>query len=228
MDRETHSQIAPLVMQACRKLVFYYDHDDPEHNNSIGTDKIWKVSSQVLLDWRRFRSCWRKFIQPPLALLVGGFNQFEKYQANWIHFPKDRGENNKYLKPPSLLFYYTIHPVFTFSPILRGFLNAGITWHPQKSTCCQHLTPDMSRTSAGGVFFLKPPMSNIQLWQTFDGLPRGRSRPLRSVNGEDWGFPPEPFGTWKGEPPLLRSAPPKKEPPKSGPSLKIWKTHSWI
>ena len=41
-------------------------------NNRIGTDKIWKVSSQALPDWPRFRSCWRKFIQPPLALLVGG------------------------------------------------------------------------------------------------------------------------------------------------------------
>ena len=32
--------------------------------------------------------------------LVGGFNPFEKYQSNWI-ISLGRGENKKYLKPPS-------------------------------------------------------------------------------------------------------------------------------
>jgi len=32
--------------------------------------------------------------------LVCGFNPFEKYQSNWIIAPS-RGENKKYLKPPT-------------------------------------------------------------------------------------------------------------------------------
>jgi len=32
--------------------------------------------------------------------LLGGFNPFEKYKSNWLISP-GRGENNKYLKPPS-------------------------------------------------------------------------------------------------------------------------------
>ena len=32
--------IFPLVMLACRKLVFYYDHHDPEPHDRIGTDTI--------------------------------------------------------------------------------------------------------------------------------------------------------------------------------------------
>ena len=41
------------------------------------------------------------------SFLVGGWtNPVEKYaQVKFDHFPKDRGENNKYLKPP---------PSFTF------------------------------------------------------------------------------------------------------------------
>ena len=31
----------------------------------------------------------------------GGFNPSEKMLVNLDHFPKDRGENNKYLKPPA-------------------------------------------------------------------------------------------------------------------------------
>ena len=29
--------------------------------------------------------------------LVGGFNPLEKYESNWIYFPKHRGENSKFL-----------------------------------------------------------------------------------------------------------------------------------
>ena len=35
-------------MLACRKLVFY-DHDDPEHNNRIGTDKYERFRPKY--DW---------------------------------------------------------------------------------------------------------------------------------------------------------------------------------
>ena len=35
--------------------------------------------------------------------LVGGFNPFEKILVKLDHFPRDRGENKKYLKaPPSI------------------------------------------------------------------------------------------------------------------------------
>ena len=33
--------IVPLVILASRKLVFYYNHHDPESSNRIGTDAIY-------------------------------------------------------------------------------------------------------------------------------------------------------------------------------------------
>jgi len=44
------------------------------------------------------------------AILVGGFNPFDKYESNWIISPS-MGENKKYLKPPpSIIFplYFSI------------------------------------------------------------------------------------------------------------------------
>ena len=40
MDPETFA-IVPLVILASRKLVFYYNHHDPESSNRIGTDTIY-------------------------------------------------------------------------------------------------------------------------------------------------------------------------------------------
>ena len=42
------------------------------------------------------------------ALLVGGFKPFEKYESKW-ESSGNRGENNKYLKPPSL---YIVRPIW--------------------------------------------------------------------------------------------------------------------
>ena len=41
--------------------------------------------------------------------LVGGFNPFEKYaRQNGFIFPKDRGENKKYFKPPPSFFFVSL------------------------------------------------------------------------------------------------------------------------
>ena len=39
-----------------------------------------------------------------MYILVGGFNPSKKYQSNLIISP-GRGENNKYLKPPTSIYY---------------------------------------------------------------------------------------------------------------------------
>ena len=55
-------------------------------------------------------------------LLVGGFNPFGKYLSNWKSSP-NRGENNKYLKPP---------PSTAFNNKTCGTLNRPSAFSPQK------------------------------------------------------------------------------------------------
>jgi len=53
----------------------------------------------------------------PNQLLVGGFNPFEKYQSKWESCPS-RGENRKYLKPPTIIYSEVAlgHPSFLQRP----------------------------------------------------------------------------------------------------------------
>ena len=48
---------------------------------------------------------------PQKAILVGGFNPFEKYSSKWESSP-NWGENDKYLKPPPSIYRYQEWPYF--------------------------------------------------------------------------------------------------------------------
>ena len=41
------------------------------------------------------------------TILVGGFNPFEKILVKLDHFPNFRNENEKYLKPPARIWFWT-------------------------------------------------------------------------------------------------------------------------
>jgi len=72
------------------KRPLYPLHSVVLNGHSSNDSTIFSVSQRGLLQTAQLKS-----------YLVGGFNPKEKYaQVKLDHFPKDRGEKKKYLKPP--------------------------------------------------------------------------------------------------------------------------------
>ena len=92
----------------------------PFHCDSPGTLENWGHGFPILEKTRGNQLCNLDVINQAWIMfpikLVGGFNPFEKYESNWKSSP-NRGENEKYLKPPARKHWNT-----TFSP--RKILSA--------------------------------------------------------------------------------------------------------
>ena len=94
------------------------------------------------VDWLQLRKCWidgaKSFALIGVKLLlVGGFNPFEKYYIVKLEiFPKVRGENKKYLKPPPRLGVWWRWldkiDISIFSQ-MRCMIVMFIPWHSQSA-----------------------------------------------------------------------------------------------
>ena len=78
-------------------LVVLFENPLPSIDRSI------MKGHYLIINFTTFKyfTCFSSFKR----ILVGGFNPSEKYSSNWIISP-NRGENKRYLKPPTRLLDY--------------------------------------------------------------------------------------------------------------------------